>query len=121
MNEDLYKEYILDVFKNLKHKKENLNANLIIDAYNSSCGDRLKLFINIEKDRVTSATFTGEGCLLSQVSTEILLGNITNKDIESIKTLTIESLEELIGIHPTPARSKCMKLSFTSLKKNLTN
>ena len=119
MNDDLYKAYILDVYKNMHNKHSLENAVVMEEGYNASCGDKLKIYIQLDNNIVTDMSFTGEGCILSQVSAEVLSDIMKGKTIANIEAFTITDLLDTLGIHPLPTRIRCIELSLKAEKEGL--
>ena len=134
---ELYQEIILDHGKNPRNKGK-CNFNLDADGHNPLCGDKVHIFLNLDKDNVVKdISFEGEGCAISMASasilTEIIKGkdkNFTNKlkdeflemikNKESIKinSLTddqITTLMSLSGVKKYPMRVKCATMAWHTL------
>lgn len=119
MQEDLYKEYILEVYKNLKNKKEIKDPTNTYVGYNASCGDNIKLYLRVKDKKVEDISYTTEGCLISQVSAELLVEELKKKPIDYIKELSEEKLFNIVGITPSLGRRKCVLLAYSTLQTNL--
>lgn len=90
MNEELkslYKKVILEHNKTPQHFYENENADQILDAYNPVCGDRFRIYLVLENDRIQEASFKGYGCAISKASISIMMENILGKTIDEVKAL----------------------------------
>ncbi len=59
---DLYQEVILDHNKNPRNFREIEFANFKADGHNPLCGDQLKVFLEVEDERVKDVSFVGSGC-----------------------------------------------------------
>jgi nitrogen fixation protein NifU and related proteins len=59
--------------------EKNPSAQHVIEAYNPLCGDKFKLFLDIENGTITKATFHGYGCAISKAATSVLLVNLQGK------------------------------------------
>ena len=59
-------------------------AQHVIDAYNPLCGDKFKLFLDIENETIIKATFHGYGCAISKATTSVLLSKIQGQNVESV-------------------------------------
>ena len=108
------------------------------DGVNPSCGDEIRLMLNTDGDRIEDGAFTGDGCAISQASTDIMLSMIKGKTRAQALHLAdlftrmihseaspqeIEELEEagaLSDIAHMPARVKCAMLPWRTLREALT-
>ena len=119
--DDLYRENILDNYKNPIYKGTLEPADLSFEDENPLCGDHLRIDLRVdEKGNVTDARFSGHGCAISQASADLLLESIIGKNIEDLKKLTKEDILDLLGIEELgPVRLKCALLSLKVLKGSL--
>ena len=119
--DDLYRENILDHYKNPIYKGTLEPADLSFEDENPLCGDHLRIDLRVaEKGNVTDARFSGHGCAISQASADLLLESIIGKNIEDLKKLTKEDILDLLGIEELgPVRLKCALLSLKVLKGSL--
>ena len=65
--EELYKEVILDHYKNPRNKRGLPGAELSCRKNNPLCGDEITIHAHIGDGRVAEVTFEGSGCSISQV------------------------------------------------------
>ena len=127
IEDQLYRETLLDLYRNPKNKGELLNYDIEVYDLNPLCGDEIKLRIKLVnsngekvKERIIEkAVFSGNGCVISQVSAEILTEYIKGKNLEELKNLKSTDLLKMVGINPPPARLNCALLSLIVLKKAL--
>ena len=61
---DLYQEVILDHNRRPRNWGTLPDATRSAEGYNPLCGDRLKLHVKIENDRLTGVSFEGSGCAI---------------------------------------------------------
>lgn len=115
--DDLYREVIIDHFKNPGYKAVLDPHDISFEDENPLCGDRLRIDLRIdENNKITEAGFSGHGCAISQASADILLESIIGKSIDEVKKLTKKDLLDLLGIELGPVRLKCALLSLKILK-----
>lgn len=78
----LYRQVIMDHYKNPRNKGV-LNDSIVVDMNNPTCGDRIRLTMKIEDEKVMDAKFEGEGCSISMASASMMTQAIKGKDIET--------------------------------------
>lgn len=118
-----------------KHDIEG--ADIVLDGINPSCGDEIQLKLKTDGDIITDGAFVGDGCAISQASTDIMLGMIIGQSKETALKYAdifmrmirgeatdeeIDSLEEasaLRDISHMPARVKCAMLGWRTLSEAL--
>jgi len=129
IEEQLYRETLLEIFRNPKNRGEIKDPDLEARLVNPLCGDEIKLQLQLEVSRrerpvgkiIKKVGFSGNGCAISQASASILASYIEGKNIEEIRKLDAAKVLSLVGITPSPARLNCVLLSWEVLKKALKN
>lgn len=114
---NIYRENILEHYKNPDNFGNLSNFDIKIHAYNPSCGDEFEIKLKLEKNKVKEIKFTGKGCAISTASADILLENIKNKSINEIKNLSEKDLFKFLEVEITPARMNCALLALNALRK----
>jgi nitrogen fixation protein NifU and related proteins len=115
--DDLYRELIIERYKNPLYRGELDPHNISFEDDNPLCGDHIRIDLRLdENDHVTEARFDGHGCAISQASADLLIESIVGKSLDEIKQLTKEDLLDLLGMELGPVRLKCALLSLKVLK-----
>ena len=115
--DDLYREVILDHYKNPRNRGTLDPHDFSYEDENPLCGDKLRLDVQLdEAGRVKAAAFSGRGCAISQASADMLTEEIVGKSLDEVKQLTKEDILDLLGIELGPVRLKCALLSLKVLK-----
>ena len=124
---DLYQQVILDHCKQPRNFHEMPAATCSAQGRNPICGDQLKLFLTLDGEKISDASFVGSGCCISKASasllTEFAKGK-TKSDVEKMfgqvhEMVTtgkvngdVGKLKVFAGVHKYPARVKCAILSW---------
>src|SRR3989338_3116741 len=87
---ELYQEMILEHCKNPRNFKILDHANHTAEGFNPLCGDRLKLFLNVEGNQIKDIGFQGSGCAISKASASMMTGVVKGKTIEEAKAFFSE-------------------------------
>ena len=115
--DDLYREQIIDRYKNPRMKGTLDPHDYTYEDDNPLCGDEIRIDLRVdENDRVTEAAFSGKGCAISQASADLLLESIVGKTLDEIKSIGKEDILEMLGIELGAVRLKCALLSLKVLK-----
>ncbi|HCC78254.1 MAG: SUF system NifU family Fe-S cluster assembly protein [Chloroflexi bacterium GWB2_49_20] len=118
--EDLYREVIIDHYKNPQYRGKLEPHDISFEDDNPLCGDHIRIDLRIDKDsRVNEARFDGHGCAISQASADLLTESIIGKSLEEIKTLNKQDILDMLGIELGPVRLKCALLSLKVLKAGI--
>ncbi|HKN80428.1 MAG TPA: SUF system NifU family Fe-S cluster assembly protein, partial [Actinomycetota bacterium] len=70
--DDIYKEVILDHYKNPRNKREMPDAELSCSKNNPLCGDEITVFVHEDDGKVLDVSFLGQGCSISQSSASMM-------------------------------------------------
>ncbi|OGY25682.1 MAG: SUF system NifU family Fe-S cluster assembly protein [Candidatus Woykebacteria bacterium RBG_16_43_9] len=119
MEEQLYREALLEIYRNPTNRREITKPDLEAKLVNPLCGDEVKLQIKLEKGTVKKAAFSGNGCAISQASASLLAESIQGKKLSDVNKLRGNDILELIGINPSPSRVGCALLSLEVLMEAL--
>jgi NifU-like protein involved in Fe-S cluster formation len=90
-----------DHIANPRNAGELPDANAIGEETNPVCGDRLRLSLRVEKERIEAASFLAYGCPPTLVCGSILTELITGKTIDEAALLTRKELVEALGGLPS--------------------
>ena len=133
----LYRQVIMDHYKNPRNKGSLEDGSLVIDMNNPTCGDRIHLTLKVEDGMVTDAKFDGEGCSISMSSASMMTQIIKGKSSEDALKLAgifsdmiqgkdydegdldLGDIEALQGVSKFPARIKCATLAWKAMEKGL--
>jgi len=135
---DLYQEVILDHNKSPHNYREMADASRIALGHNPLCGDKMKLYVRIEGDRIADVAFQGSGCAISKASASIMTDAIKGKTLAEAETLYgkfhdlvtgppdvkadgagLGKLAVFSGVREFPARVKCATLPWHTLEMAL--
>lgn len=114
--DDLYRDYILDHYKNPRNAGELADATHRYHDTNPLCGDEITMMLLVEDDRIRDVRFIGRGCAISQASASILTEEVKGKTLDEVRAIDREHVLANLGITISPARIKCALLSLKALK-----
>ena len=114
--DDLYREQILEHYKNPHHFGELEHADITQEGDNPLCGDVITLYLKLDDGRVGDVRFRGRGCAISQASASMLTDLIVGRPVQELKTFPTKNLLDELGIQISPARMKCATLSVNTLR-----
>jgi nitrogen fixation protein NifU and related proteins len=116
--EDLYREVILDHYKNPRGHGVIDDADAQAEGLNPLCGDEVAIYVAFGEDGETidEVKFSGRGCAISQAATSMLMEMVEGRTATEIGALSKDELLDEIGIPLTPIRLKCALLGLGVLK-----
>jgi nitrogen fixation NifU-like protein len=117
MMDDLYRELIIDRYKNPLYRGTLDPHDISFEDDNPLCGDHIRMDLRVNGEgRVSEVAFDGHGCAISQASADLLAESIIGKPLDEVKQLTKQDVLDLLGIELGPVRLKCALLSLKVLK-----
>jgi nitrogen fixation NifU-like protein len=116
--DQMYREVILDHYKNPRGHGELEDADAHADGQNPLCGDEVSIYVAFAEDGETidEVKFSGRGCAISQAATSMLTEMVQGKTALAVGTMDKQELLDEIGIQLSPVRLKCAVLGLTTLK-----
>ena len=114
--DDLYRDYILDHYKQPRNFGELEQRDLDAHDYNPLCGDELGVHIVVEDGKVKDLRFHGQGCAISQAAASITSDELIGMPVEEIQELGADWVIEQLGIEISPTRRKCALLSLKVMR-----
>lgn len=141
--DELYREVILDHYRNPRRRGSLSGDHLHADGNNPSCGDEFSIDVVVEDGVITDAAMQGQGCSISQASGSMMMDAVVGKSVADVQDLTrkfkvmmtiedgedpvdpdrpgaaLGDLEALQGVRKFPVRIKCADLAWTTLEDAL--
>ena len=142
--EDLYREVILDHYRNPRNRGHIESPDATAQGVNPLCGDEINIDLTIRDDVVTDVAIDGQGCSISQSSASMMSEAIKGKSRAEIEDLVrkfrtmmslddsddpgldperpgsvLGDIEALQGVRQYPVRIKCASLGWTTLMEAL--
>ena len=138
---ELYQEIILDHSRHPRHFGALPSANHMAEGHNPLCGDRVKVYLQVDADeKISDVSFEGRGCAISVASaslmTDLLKGRsiadaeklmggflhlVKGEDAAGLPADDREQLEVMAGVSAFPMRVKCATLAWHAMKAALDN
>ena len=114
--DSIYREQILDHYKYPRFKGVLDPSDRSFTADNPLCGDRIRIDMRLDGERVVEASFSGDGCAISQASASMLMELVQGKSLSEVRQISRGDVLEMLGIDLSAARLKCALLSLKVLK-----
>jgi nitrogen fixation NifU-like protein len=136
---DLYQEVILDHNRRPRNFGTLPAANHTAEGHNPLCGDRVRLFVDVEGDRVQDIAFEGAGCAISTASASLMTEAVKGKTVAEARELfrlfhdllttdqtaaddpALGKLAVFAGVREYPIRVKCATLAWHAFQAALDN
>jgi nitrogen fixation NifU-like protein len=140
----LYRDVILDHYKSPRNSKllwdeaaELDESNRSARCKNPSCGDRIRLQVDMTDGRVSGVGYSGVGCAISQASASMMTMALKGRPLEDVQRIRSEfrrmivdgaedldsallgDLITLQGVAKLHARVKCAMCGWSALEAAL--
>lgn len=116
----MYSEKVIDHFMNPRNVGEIENANGVGQVGNPRCGDIMKMYLQIEDDRIKDAKFKTFGCgaavATSSMATELVKGKTLDEAMKITNKVVAEALDGL-----PPVKMHCSNLAEEAIRKAIEN
>ena len=139
LTEDLYREIILEHFKNPRNHGRLERPDLKAEGANPFCGDELVLTIALDRETVRDVRAECKGCSISQASCSMMTEAVKGRPLKEAEELAarfkgmmlgaggspadwppvLEDLLSLEGVKKYPVRIKCAILSWNTLLEGI--
>lgn len=133
--QDLYQEVIIDHNRCPRNFGKLENPTQAAQGYNPLCGDKLNLYLKMERGTVTDVRFDGSGCAISVASASLMTDTLKGMTLDQVEQLfqnfhnlimeekdpdkeqveALGKLAALLGVKQYPARVKCATLCWHTL------
>jgi nitrogen fixation NifU-like protein len=134
--DDMYREIILDHYRSPRGKKPVDEADIHSEGQNPSCGDEIKVDVDMEDGVLKNVHVNCRGCAISVASGSMLAETVKGKSFaevekiaETVRSMLRGEIEEvpdelgdidaLKGVKQFPVRIKCALLAWATLVDGL--
>ncbi len=114
----MYSKKVLNRFQNPRFAGEIKNPSSMGEVGNVRCGDIMKVFIKVEKDKeiIKDISFLTYGCVAAIVSTDFLCEIVKGKTLDQALNITSKDIVKKMGKVPQ-IKLHCSVLAQNALKK----
>lgn len=135
--ENLYREVIMEHFKNPRNKGLILSENYHLKHIkNPSCGDDITIATFSENGIIKDCRHDGSGCSICCASASVLTETMIGKDVTQAETIAknylnmvsnqpfdesidLEEAEVFVGVKLFPARIKCASIAWKAFLETI--
>jgi nitrogen fixation protein NifU and related proteins len=132
--EQLYRDAVLEHARRPRNRGPLDPVTVSQEGLNPSCGDELEVHLYVEGGVVRAASFTGQGCAISQASASMMTDVVRGAPVAEARALVARFKAMIHGEGPHPslgdaavlegvsklhARVKCATLAWVTLDEAL--
>jgi nitrogen fixation NifU-like protein len=97
--EDLYREIILDHYRNPRNRGELPTPPAHAETgFNPLCGDEITLYVQVDDGRIEDMKLTGQGCSISQSSASMMSTAVKGRTVDQARAV-IRRFKAMMSIH----------------------
>ena len=119
MNSSLYKEEILEHYKDPQNFGKLNNYSHLSKLTNPLCGDDIEMYLRIENNKVKDISFDGKGCAITIAAASLLTEKVKDMTVTQLKQMEEDDVLTLLGISISQTRKKCALLPLVTIKDSL--
>jgi nitrogen fixation NifU-like protein len=134
IEDDIYKEIILENYKATRNKRAVEGETNHAEGANPSCGDDLELHVRAADGRIDDIAYEGMGCSICCASANLLCDAVRGKTLGEAQAIVSQyramltedaqvefpddagDLEAMQGVRKYPVRIKCAMLAWNTLE-----
>ena len=111
----MYSEKVMDHFAHPRNVGELENANAVGQVGNAKCGDIMKIYMDIEDDKVKDVRFKTFGCGAAIATSSMATEMVKGKSLDEALSLTNKAVMEALDGLP-PEKIHCSVLAEEAIK-----
>lgn len=117
--DDIYREYILDLYRSPLNKGVLEPHTHKIHGHNANCGDDIWVYLDIIDNQVREVSFDGVGCALCIAGASLTTEKLKGLTIDELAQITVADLYQWLGIEMESTRVKCVSLALRTAQEVL--
>ena len=119
LSDTIYREEIMELYKSPENYGTLKNPDREHTENNATCGDEITIQLIIHDDKIKDAKFHGSGCVISIVSSSMLINKLKGMNIEEIQKINKDDMLKLFKAKISLGRIKCLLLPLNAVKNAL--
>jgi len=112
----MYTDKVMDHFTNPRNVGEIDNPSGVGEVGNPTCGDIMKIFLQVEDNIIKDIKFKTFGCAAAIATSSMVTEMAKGKTIDEALTITNKAVAEMLDGLP-PQKMHCSNLAADALKK----
>jgi nitrogen fixation NifU-like protein len=116
----MYSKKVVERFQNPKFAGEMKNADAVGEEGNPRCGDVMRIYLKVEKDRIKDIKFQTYGCIAAIACSDALCELAKGKILKQAKSITYEDIIKKLDFLPT-IKIHCSVLGRKALLEAIKN
>lgn len=115
----IYQQQIIEHYHQPHHSGKLGEFTHTTKILNAVCGDEVEIFLNVVDNKITDASFQGEGCAISQAAASMLMDKIIGQTVAEVQSTSESEMEAMLGVELGETRKQCAHLALQTVNKAL--
>jgi nitrogen fixation NifU-like protein len=115
-----YSPLVLEHFRRPRHRGVLESPTMTAEIANPLCGDRVRVQLRVEGDRVTAARFTAEACAVAVASASLLLERVEGATLPEVAAIDDASVVAWLESELPEGRRRCATLALEAVRRAIT-
>ena len=110
-----YSDVIRERWRRPRFRGELPGAGAVAEDVNPLCGDRVRLMLALEGERVSAARFVGDSCAICAASADVLAELVVGRSRAGALTMEAADVLAVLQADIRPTRMRCVTLPLSVL------
>lgn len=110
----MYSKKVIEHFSNPHNQGKIEDADAVGEAGNIKCGDVMKIYLKIDKDKIKDIKFETLGCAAAIATSSMMTDLVKGKAIDDAMKVTEKDIVDSLGEIP-PVKYHCSVLAIKAL------
>jgi nitrogen fixation protein NifU and related proteins len=115
----LYGDAIRERWRRPRYRGDLPGATATAEDVNPLCGDRVRMQVRVENDRVSAARFAGDSCAICTASADVTAELAEGRPRADAAALVAADVLAVLQADVRPTRMRCVTLPLTVLAQAL--
>jgi len=112
----MYSKKVIEHFQKPKNMGKLKNPDVVAEVGNPRCGDIMKLYLKIDKDKIEDISFETMGCVAAISTSSMITEMAKGKKLAQALKISYNDVAEELGTLP-PVKMHCADLAVKALRK----
>ncbi len=112
----MYSKKVIEHFQNPKNMGKMKNPDVMAEVDNKKCGDLMRIYLKVEKNRIKDISFETMGCVSAIATSSMITQMAKGKTLEESKKISYQDVTDELGQLPL-IKVHCAGLAVETLRK----
>jgi nitrogen fixation protein NifU and related proteins len=112
-----YRAIVIEHFRRPRNRAPLPQANRAAEGANPLCGDRIRIQLRVDDDRITDARFTADACALCIATASLLTEHVRGLSAEAAAAIDGAWVRTSLEGDPPAGRARCAMLPVDTLRR----